>query len=281
MKMAENSPITSVDHLDVDTVVKFLSLVPNELRGLSLAVLRTDVEVTEAEAYDAIMTEGNGQAAALPIRRGDFGSMMKLNSPEAVVVGHKPNRGLTFTRTAIGELAAALAGHLLNLSKISAVPTGAILGEYKPATSYRDKENIASFEARLIVLHGLFTLAAHKWKRSGRLYDFYEKHGLDEGAASGHLKKLAKHNLVERRARPNPNGGRIFETRLVQTGFLETPELVRRFLTIIGRFAVLDPDFISEGLEYADVVSHDRVYVPGLIQRATFHDSHYRRSNKK
>jgi len=275
--LANTEPqLTHPDHLAIDVVTGFLGVTNNELKCLTLAALSTNVPVPESDVFNTIMIESGGMPVE-PLTKSAFGLVVERMPDQAVITEAHDKGERTFTRTETGELATALGGHLLNLSKVSSISTRVILGEHSPARPLTNgRETIDSFEARLIVLHGLFTMALGRWQRSGSLYDMLEENGLDRRAASSHIRQLVDSKLVERRTRPNPRGGSIFENRLAPTNeFFGAPELVRRFLTIIGRFAVLDPTFIGEGLEYADDIVHDRVYVPGLVQRTVFRSSHY------
>lgn len=284
MTMQSLEPIqdTQYPQLDMDSIVSFLTLTNNEVRCLALACLKTNVYVPETEVYDSIILGSKRLAANPPIKRWDFGSTIALNPSSVVVTRHEPGKERNFKRTETGELAAALGGHLLNLSKISNFPISAVLGEHTPLRRVKDKKQfIDSYESRLIVLQGLYTMAANNWQRSGRLYEYYDKNGLNKRTANNHIKQLENNNIVERRVRSNPKGGRIFEQKLVEDGYFKPNELVEKFLTVIGRFAIHDSEFIKEGLQYGKAITNDKVYLPGLVQRTLYNSSHYKQTTNK
>ncbi|HUD10204.1 MAG TPA: hypothetical protein VMR28_00860 [Candidatus Saccharimonadales bacterium] len=270
-------------HEDMDLVTDYLALTYNELNCLALAGLRVGIPTTESELHHEIMVDAKG----MPSRRfppSEFGVRVERMPSSAVVTERAPEGGRRFIKTETGELATALAGHLLNLSKITSVPTKVILGTYSPKKKEKisGKERLNSFEARLIVLHGLYTTARDQWQKSNTLYETLQSNGVKRRVADKHMRSLRHNHLVEREKLHNPRGGDTFKNRIRETnGFISPAELIGDFLTIVGRFAILDPTFIREGLEYADDIVHDDRWVPGLVQRAIHKSDHFGKSSPR
>jgi hypothetical protein len=282
MSSLETPSGSSAEHFEFDTIVNSLAITNSELRCLALGALSLNRFVPGEDAYNQIMLEANGQSAPAKIDLMDFNSMVEKTLKEGVETDRDDSGKRIFKKTLPGEGYNILGGHRLNLSVISNIPTIALLGEHTvPRRLGNNGESIDSFEARLVVLEALHTLSSSRWRRTGDLYDRVGENGVSKRVALSHLDQLEEFRLVEHRARPNPKGGRIFEHRVVQSGYFRPPELIEKALTIIRRFAIFDRDFIEEGLDHSERILKSKEHVPGLVQRAIYNDSHFRNTAKK
>ncbi len=267
--------------LAIGEVLDFLAITNSELRCLALTAISPDTVTAGTDAYKEVMAIPSGSVNTAPFSEGDFNSMLARHFNDFVVTTHDSQGRRSFIKTRAGHLATSLAGHRLDLSVKSNVATGVLLGEHVPSRpTIKGQRAIGSIEARIIMLHGLHKLSAHGWQRNGRLYMQLAEHGVSERLAAYHLGRLEDSNIVERRTRPNPHGGRFFEHRLSTNRYFETSELVGRFLAIIAHFSILDDAFLSSGQELAVGVLSNKRYVPGLVKRAVYNDSHFRRTPK-
>ena len=278
---------TQTNHLDVQLVVPFLNVTNNAFKSLGLTAIpsgegRDGQEVRQDFPYAKIMLQKNG----LPndnYTYHHYAALFKQMPDEFVQKGLNDEGMPTFSRMHLGDIAAALGGHFMDLSLEHDVSTQILLGERSVARTIAGVEYVSAFEARLVILHNLYTMARGEWLDHGELYEAGEKYGIISRTAAKHIRQLRNASFIETRTRGRVGAkGKVYESQLVDSGeFSDSIEIIEKLLIIIAKFAIQDPEFLEQGKLRGIEIVNDGVAVPKLIEQSNRDSRHYGKHSRK
>jgi DNA-binding transcriptional ArsR family regulator len=260
--------------LPIETVVPFLGATNYELRSLSLGTVLDEDPLREDEIYQRMVAAEADRFYDLK-RCAVKNTLVNLPPGLVDIERLHDGRGIQAELTDAGVMAASLGGHLLKLSVISGRSTRVIAGERSPSRSVAGvAATLDSIEGRLAVLTSLHTQAAEEFVPTMAVIEQSMGYGLSRPASYNHLDALREKGIIESREQENGKKGAFtpLEIRLKHTlgedDLIPPAETVKEFLTVVGRFAIVDPKFYAEGLNYVQVIRSDPELVPYLIERS-------------
>lgn len=260
--------------LDIESVTVFLAGCNTELKCIAMEGMEPGVPQTENGIFDSTLL-GTAGSSLKVVRPNNLGNVL-AKIPDALVAKERRADGKRlFIQTEMGRLACGLGGHLLHLSEQSSRPIRTWVGENTGQVG--SSEKMSNFEARLIVLTVLHRLASGRWRQTGTLLGAMQDLGLQPHAAQTHLKKLRGISLVESTSFRR-EGKFMTKNRLrAKDNYYPPSDLVANYLRIIGRFAVLDNELLTEGYAHLRRICHDEQQIGSLVKRSYAGSSHTKR----
>lgn len=266
--MTTSEAAAPASHLDIATITTVLGGVNTELKCLALAPLDTDSPLTQQALHQNTLSDYGDKLLQRKIPPSELGNVI-AGMPEGFVdISTNPGGERTFRLGRIGYSAAALGGHLVTMSRETAVPTRTLVGESFKLQKPDGRECIGTIEARLVVLTGLLTLAEKRWQPTAALAEEFSRFGLTSNSTvSAHLTHLVEVGLVD--CRPNPRHAGRYQYRIAgENGHVPPAETIRRYLAIVGRFALLEPEFMDQGRADLEKIRQEKKLIPYLVKRA-------------
>jgi hypothetical protein len=259
------------NNLQLSTITPFLAGCNTEFKCAAIEPLAAQVgePMTEREMYDATILDITTPLLSNKITPNHMGNALSRLPTGLVEISINPEtEKRQYALTKEGLLSAAIGGHLMRLSEISNTPIRSFVGEY--SANKLPEGSINSLEARVLILGGLYKYARRKWRSTTFLHEQLEKHGLNLRPTETHLGRLKEAGLVNHRVTRSPEGWNIAWHRIkpANSNIYDPAKIIGGYLDIIGQFALMDAEFLDEGLDQLSRVCHDEKTMPFMIKRS-------------
>jgi hypothetical protein len=274
--------------LDVATVTTFVAGVNTEFKCSIMEALmsRFGLPMTERQVFEASLLPSADPLPNRKLQSNNVATAIMKFPAGLVEIGQSPtSKERDYTLTQAGMLSAAIGGHLMRLSAVSNKPIRQITGEYTGNAGVLSY--VGSLEARLIALSGLMTHALHQWKPSTFLYREFAKFGLSKQAAAAHLSRIHEAGLSDTTKIANDEG-KIERIHRIRPGNLNKhhsvesrpANIIHEYLSVIGQFAMMDVDFLNEGIYLLKSICQDDKTMSFMITRSFVSTAHTKQTRK-